>query len=37
MSEGKTKWSDGSYPSHPVISKTKETSVMGKPGSHLVW
>ena len=26
-----------SYPSYPVMSKTKETSVMGKPGSHLVW
>ena len=26
-----------SYPSQPVVSKTKETSVMGKPGFHRVW
>ena len=25
-----------SYPSQPVISKTKETSVMGQPGFHRV-
>ena len=36
MSEGETSGQMVSYPSQPVISKTKETSVMGKPGFHLV-
>ena len=34
--KGKTSGQMVSYPSQPVISKTKETSVMGKPGFHLV-
>ena len=34
---GKTSGQMVSYPSQPVVSKTKETSVMGKPGFHRVW
>lgn len=34
---GKTSGQMVSCPSQPVVSKTKETSVMGKPGFHLVW
>ena len=34
---GKTSGKIVSYPSQPVVSKTKETSVMGKPGFHRVW
>ena len=31
---GKTSGQMVSYSSQPVVSKTKETSVMGKPGFH---
>ena len=34
---GKTSGQVVSYPSQPVVCKTKETSVMGKPGFHRVW
>ena len=34
---GKTSGQMVSYPSQPVVSKTKETSVIGKPGFHRVW
>ena len=34
---GKTSSQMVIYSSQPVVSKTKETSVMGKPGFHRVW
>ena len=34
---GKTSGQVVSYPNQPVVSKTKEMSVMGKPGFHRVW